>query len=615
MLVQPHPNFRGRNRGVHVISKRSVKESNRSYGEAVPHDTVAGTIGRNEMDTHADTCCAGANWVLLDSTNEICEVTPFLDSYEPVKEVMVARCGTVWTSPDTGREYLLVGDQMLWFGNQMDHSLINPNQIREYGLPVYDDPFSKSQFGIDGNETFIPFNTTGTIVYFETRRPTDWETRNLPIIMLTGEEWDPVNVGLGNGRSREQAEMRTIRSLESGVPKRKLAAMKQREMDSRVEQWGQVECELGKLSSSLNEKTFCKRLIGAVNIATTYRADIDEANEKRKESGVLTTDRHSKVGPEELSRKWNIGLQTAKDTLEVTTQHGVRTAVHPMSRRLRVDHLHLHRPRLQGTWFLDTLIAKVKSLLGNKCANVFTNGKFTKVVPMASRTEAGESLVDFTDDVGIPEVLVTDGATEFTGRHTDFIKQARRMRIKLHTAEQGRKNQNHAAEREIGFLAKRWKLRMQKKKVPRRLWDYGLVYEGELLSRMSRGDDGRSGYEQVTGNTPDISEWLDFEFYDLVWWIDRPNKPNVTDETKRLARWLGVSHRVGSDLCYWLITESGQVVSKTSVEHVTRDDYLQEDTKKKIEEFNKKLEERLDDTNFILQGEDGVDLKMLEDID
>jgi hypothetical protein len=159
------------------------------------------------MDTHADTCCADANWKLLDSTNEVCEVTPFLDLYEPVKEVMVTRCGTVWTSPDTGHESLLVGDQMLWFSSQMDHSLINPNQICEYGLPVYDDPFSKKQFGIDGNKAFIPFNTTGTIVYFETSVPTDWETRNLPIIMLTGEEWDPVNVGLGTGQSREQAKM------------------------------------------------------------------------------------------------------------------------------------------------------------------------------------------------------------------------------------------------------------------------------------------------------------------------------------------------------------------------------------------------------------------------
>jgi hypothetical protein len=35
------------------------------------------------MDTHADTCCAGANWALMDLTGNICEVTPFLESYEP----------------------------------------------------------------------------------------------------------------------------------------------------------------------------------------------------------------------------------------------------------------------------------------------------------------------------------------------------------------------------------------------------------------------------------------------------------------------------------------------------------------------------------------------------
>jgi hypothetical protein len=59
----------------------------------------------------------------------------------------------------------------------------------------------------------------------------------------------------------------------------------------------------------------------------------------------------------------------------------------------------------------------------------------------------------------------------------------------------------------------------------------------------------------------------DFEFYDLlVWWLDRHTKPNFTDSTCRLARWLGVSHRVGSDLSYWLITESGKIIFKTSVE-------------------------------------------------
>jgi hypothetical protein len=56
---------------------------------------------------------------------------------------------------------------------------------------------------------------------------------------------------------------------------------------------------------------------------------------------------------------------------------------------------------------------------------MFTNGKYMKVMPMASWKEAAESLIDFTDDVGIPETLVMESATEFTGKHTDFMKQAR----------------------------------------------------------------------------------------------------------------------------------------------------------------------------------------------
>jgi hypothetical protein len=67
---------------------------------------------------------------------------------------------------------------------------------------------------------------------------------------------------------------------------------------------------------------------------------------------------------------------------------------------------------------------------------------------------------------------------------------------------------------------------------------------------------------------------------------------------KRLGRWLGISHHVGSDLCYWIVTDSGQVVSKTSVDHVTCNDYLNEDMKAKVKEFEKKLGECLDDSNL-----------------
>ena len=79
-------------------------------------------------------------------------------------------------------------------------------------------------------------------------------------------------------------------------------------------------------------------------------------------SATLTSERHSSVNFEYLSRKWNIGLETAKCTLQVTTQQGIRTAVHPLHRRYCVDHLHLNRRRLNGDWFTDTLFSRVTSL-------------------------------------------------------------------------------------------------------------------------------------------------------------------------------------------------------------------------------------------------------------
>ena len=56
-----------------------------------------------------------------------------------------------------------------------------------------------------------------------------------------------------------------------------------------------------------------------MNIATTYRDDIDQWEEEQKTSSIISNERHSKAMPEELASKWNVGIQTAKDTIHVTT--------------------------------------------------------------------------------------------------------------------------------------------------------------------------------------------------------------------------------------------------------------------------------------------------------
>ena len=70
--------------------------------------------------------------------------------------------------------------------------------------------------------------------------------------------------------------------------------------------------------------------------------------------------------------------------------------------------------------------------------------------------------------------------------------------------------------------------------------------------------------EQVTGETPDISEYLDFGFYDWVWYKD-----NAGLGENHIGRWLGVAHRVGNLMSYWILTEAGHVIARTMVQRIT----------------------------------------------
>ena len=139
-----------------------------------------------------------------------------------------------------------------------------------------------------------------------------------------------------------------------------------------------------------------------------------------------------------------------------------------------------------------------------------------------------------------------------------------------------------------------------------------MVYETELMNRYSRGPDGRTGFEEVTGDTPDISEWCDFKFYDLVWF--RPHgKLGDADSPADLGLWIGVSHRVGSDMSYWILPKSGHVGSYTTVQHVTKEDHANPKHRESIEEFLQQIKERLNDDHFEIRPEHGTNYLYLDD--
>ena len=86
-----------------------------------------GGYGRMEMDTHADTCVLGINFVILEYSGRVCDVYPYSQDYEAIKDIPIVRGATAVQDQDTGETYIFVINEGLWYGNRMYHSLINPN--------------------------------------------------------------------------------------------------------------------------------------------------------------------------------------------------------------------------------------------------------------------------------------------------------------------------------------------------------------------------------------------------------------------------------------------------------------------------------------------------------
>ena len=266
----------------------------------------------------------------------------FLRNMKPLENVPVARCTTVYTFDGTGTTVLLIADQVLvlWFGNNIPTSLINPHQLRDYGLGVCDDPWDPYRaVGIESDQGFIPFSSQGTKLYFETRSPTTWELDSLPTVLLTGPRWSPHDFMMPKGTV---SVFSTVRSMEN---------------IQLCDEFSETDRVLGTVLPALDTRVLAALYSTTVQVHTstachgtvTGTATGTDTGTPGRLTAAITGTRHTKVNPENLARLWNIGIETAKRTLQVTTQQGIRTALHPLHRRYRVDHLHLNRRRLNGT--------------------------------------------------------------------------------------------------------------------------------------------------------------------------------------------------------------------------------------------------------------------------
>jgi hypothetical protein len=472
---------------------------------------------RAELDTHADTC--GVNNVahILSYTGKMAHVSAF------------SPAAVAYYNAITGETYVLILNQAHYFGTSLPHIILNPNQLRANSIVVNDIPKhlseGKSSHSIDFKEENIklPLLLKGVVSYLPVRTPTQEEIDSCTTLVATAEniEWEPY--------SEEFEANERVYNISDMVSSRQLNSM-----------------------------------------PTEYPEIADTIDAKLNFSSLTTEQKKLYVSPEELAKRWAVGKNLAEATVKATTQSFIRANLHPIDRRYRTKNLSLKYNTLHYRFTSDTFFSSTPSILRNTCAQLFMSDfGFGKICPQRLKSEAGASLQEFLQDVGIPRHLHTDNAKEMTlGTWARVCKDAG---IKTTTTEAHSPWQNRT-EVEIRELKRHVRRLMERTNSPRPLWDFCSMYIMDLRNRLVRPLSqlqGRTPYELLTGNTPDISEFLEYEWYQPVWYYDLAPFPQ---QRKRIARWIGIAHRIGQAMCYWLLPESGIPIARTSIQAITQDE-------------------------------------------
>jgi hypothetical protein len=105
----------------------------------------------------------------------------------------------------------------------------------------------------------------------------------------------------------------------------------------------------------------------------------------------------------------------------------------------------------------------------------------------------------------------------------------------------------------------------------------------------------QSTLKALTGETPDTSEYTDFNFYQFIIYYAPNDDSNDGKGRQKLARWLGPLPQVGQGLCYYLLKPNGRYIARSMVLWpITPNNYVKYPTlKDELKEFNDKVQEHI----------------------
>jgi hypothetical protein len=243
-----------------------------------------------ELDFHADTCCFGSNVLLLSQDLSLtAEVIPFMADLGHLTSVPIVSVAVDYDCQSLYQTFILIFHQV-FYNEQLERALLCPNQLRFNDIEVNDCPlmFLPSHLRTDRSHTIItpqlriPLQLNGVISYFICRKPTIAEMQDsdrFPRIEMTSEgPWTP------------DAEYR-----------------RSNEWTIRASVATQYEVAALNVTPHVSSDFVFDFHLSVINLAA-----------------VQATRRKGTVTSEALAKRWFIGVETARRTIDQTTQLAVR---------------------------------------------------------------------------------------------------------------------------------------------------------------------------------------------------------------------------------------------------------------------------------------------------
>ena len=259
-------------------------------------------------------------------------------------------------------------------------------------------------------------------------------------------------------------------------------------------------------------------------------------------------------------------LEVIKKTLENTTQWARTIAQYPMKKHHVSRFPWNNRRRLREEVAMDTIFMGTPGYDGSTCEQVFVGlvSRMINVYPMPSKAHGHifKAYQDFMRYEGAPQGLHRDLAPE--EKVDKILDLNREMMVKDTWAEAGHPNENPAEALGVKPLKTGAEQLMNRTGAPNAAWPWAHKYIADVNNHCSTPMlNWKTPISVRHGYTPDISAFLQFQFWERVYFKVDEQHPESKEAP---GYWMGVSDTVGDALTYDIWSDdTKRVIQRSAV--------------------------------------------------